>query len=258
MLAVVQSRSSCWMIFFILAAMGKIAPSLAAQPYYAPGSSVQLYASCVGWPGGNPYYPCNLTITSNGWNVMSNAHTRSGSYHPTPIPSSAVRFTSSAVWSHSLNTTLNAPNAAITLKVGERENYPNSTEIRKLISHEEYLSACATGGVCSNYQYVVGYTDIFWIEQKPNWLHIGQRAEHENSTNANHWMMSDPAYGIWNVTNAFLALHPSPWGGCSTYQHNGSQAIGSTTGERLSTCAPSPACTPSRVTRPRNLQLSAL
>jgi hypothetical protein len=40
-------------------------PVARAQPTYAPGSTTMLFVSCVGWPGGNPYYPC-LSQPFNG------------------------------------------------------------------------------------------------------------------------------------------------------------------------------------------------
>jgi len=117
-------------------------------------------------------------------------------------------MTSNGPWFHSYGFTLNSSQAYVWLKAGERGNYPApATDVRRMIAHEEYLQACAQ--VCSSYSYKVGWTDIYWVEEKPQWIHVGQRPEHENTNTANHWMMSEPAYGLWYSAVAFLAAYPS-------------------------------------------------
>jgi len=182
---------------------------LVAQPTYAPNSTAMLYVSCVGWPGGNPVYPCFLIITSGSYAVTSNGHTRSGSYHPTPIPSSAFRPSSNGTQVHSYGFILDAPQTYIWLKAGERADVPPNapTDIRRMIGHDEYLSACAQ--ICSSYSYRVGWTDIYWVEEKPEWIHVGQTPQHQNSNSYNHWMTSQAAYGIWYTAKAFLLRFPS-------------------------------------------------
>ena len=146
---------------------------IAAQNWYTPGSTTDsLYHV---WDGRAEflYYPCFLVISSNAWGVSSNAHTRSGSYHPTPRPSSAFTVTSNGPWFHELRTDLNAPQMSVWLKAGERSNYPQAaTDIRRMISDGEYLQACAQ--VCSSYssmsdgQIFIGYSrtarvlDSYW------------------------------------------------------------------------------------------------
>jgi hypothetical protein len=179
-----------------------------AQPTYAPGSEPLLFVSCVGWPGGNPVYPCFLTIRSFAFEVTSNGHTRSGSYHPTPIPSSAFTTSSNGPWFHWAAFTLAGPQTNVWIKVGERGDSPNpATDIRKRIGHDEYLNACAD--VCSGYSFRVGWTDIYWVEEKPEWIHTGLRPEHGNSNSFNHWMTSTAAYGIWYAAKDFLNAHPA-------------------------------------------------
>ncbi|MBZ2184268.1 MAG: hypothetical protein K7J46_06115 [Bryobacter sp.] len=97
----------------------------------------------------------------------------------------------------------------VVLKVGERENYPNSTDPRKMVGQDEYLQACASGGFCSNYSYRVGWDDIYWVEEKPQWKHVGFTMEHMNSNSYNHWMTSTAAYGIYNTAVAYLAANPT-------------------------------------------------
>ena len=77
-----------------------------------------------------------------------------------------------------------------------------------MVGQDEYLQACA-GASCSNYSYTVGWTDIYWVEEKPQWIHIGANSKHMNSNSYNHWMMSIAAYGIYDTAVAFLAANPT-------------------------------------------------
>ncbi len=76
-----------------------------------------------------------------------------------------------------------------------------------MVGHDEYLNACAA--VCSGYSYSVGWTDIYWVEEKAEWIHVGERPEHMNSNAYNHWMTSNAAYGIWYTAAEFLRRYPS-------------------------------------------------
>lgn len=180
-------------------------PAFAPPNLYAPGSTIQLFASCVGWPGGQPYYPCYLTLTSLSWNTDANGHT--ASQHSSPFPSSAFTITSNGPWVHSTSLTLNAPQMNVWLKAGERGNYPSpATDIRRMVGHDEYLQACAQ--VCSGWNFTVGWPDLYWVEEKPQWIHVGATAQHMNSNSYNHWMMTVPAYGILGTAIYYLDRHP--------------------------------------------------
>jgi len=180
-------------------------PLAIAQPVHSPGSAVPLWVGCYGWPGGQPA-SCYLTITSQSWQVDSNGH--SASQHSTPVPSSAFILGNTGPYYHFTGTNLVGTNVSVTLKVGEREDWPNTTDPRKMIGKDEYLHACATPGTCANYSYSVGWQDIYWVEEKPQWIHIGATVKHMNSNSYNHWMTSTAAYGIYNTAVSFLAANP--------------------------------------------------
>ncbi len=137
--------------------------------------------------------------------MTSNGHTRYGSYHPTPIPSSAFAF-GDGTWWHWSSGVYYGP-ALLNLKAGQRVDYPTLTDVNRMVAHDEYLQACAD--VCAGYSYRVGYSDIYWVEEKPQWIHVGATPQHEGSNSYNHWMTTAAGYGIWNTAVAFLALHPS-------------------------------------------------
>ncbi|MDX2269890.1 MAG: hypothetical protein NW208_17440 [Bryobacter sp.] len=80
-----------------------------------------------------------------------------------------------------------------------------------IIGQQETLTVNAQvpGGIAQVNAVNVRYPEIYYVEAKPEWIHIGSTAMHGGSDAYNHWMRSTPAYGLLYAAQAFLAAFPS-------------------------------------------------
>ena len=84
----------------------------------------------------------------------------------------------------------------------------NQFDIRQAIGNPEFITNCANG-LCANLDLgVVGFSPIYWVEEKPEYIHVGATREHMNSNSYNHWLQSTPAYGIWYSVQDYISNHP--------------------------------------------------
>ncbi len=74
------------------------------------------------------------------------------------------------------------------------------------VGQAEYLNICTF--YCIRKDYAVGYRGIYWVEEKPQWMHIGGDTTMHGGNEFNHWMTSAAAYGIWYTAVEFLSKHP--------------------------------------------------
>jgi hypothetical protein len=65
------------------------------------------------------------------------------------------------------------------------------------------------GGIAQVHIVNVRYNDIYYVEEKPEWMHIGATTMHGGSNAYNHWMTTTAAYGIWYAAQALIAKNPS-------------------------------------------------
>ena len=71
----------------------------------------------------------------------------------------------------------------------------------------EYLKAC--WNFCGTGDHAVGYSGIYWVEEKPQWIHVGGNTTNHGGNSFNHWMASYPAWQLWYTAVEFLARHAS-------------------------------------------------
>jgi hypothetical protein len=78
------------------------------------------------------------------------------------------------------------------------------------VGQQEVVVACPQrwDGICGTTNVIVGYQDIYYVEEKPEWVHVGFTSEHGGSNAFNHWMTSNAAYMIWYTTTNFRAQFP--------------------------------------------------
>ncbi len=192
------------------------------QSYYPvtrPGTERWVYAGCVNWQGG-PTTCSGASIFTTAY-LEGNGHTTA--YHTFPIPSSWIReaYVEPRVFYKRLdNVTINGSQPII-IKAGQRgcmlstgpvnncnETTTSAFDIRQAIGNPEFISNCV-GSTCANLDLgVVGYTPIYWVEEKPEYIHVGFTRQHVNSNSYNHWMQPTAAYGIWNATKDYISRHP--------------------------------------------------
>lgn len=75
------------------------------------------------------------------------------------------------------------------------------------IGQAEYLTAC--WDFCGSGDHAVGYSGIYWVEEKPQWIHTGGNTTNHGGNEFNHWMQSTPAYGIWYTAVEYLSRYPA-------------------------------------------------
>lgn len=139
------------------------------SPLWAPSSNNQLQAGCVN-QNNQLVAGCTLYFYT-GYYSGTNAHTH---YSPT-APFSGI--TSSCVTDASGHCTV--------------------TVTTTIVGHAEFAEACAY--FCGYYYYAVG-VPIYYVSTHGVWTFVGATAAHGNSTDDNHWMTSNAAYGIYNAT----------------------------------------------------------
>ena len=147
------------------------------SPLWAPSSSNQLQAGCIN-QFGQLVAGCTLTFSTHYYSG-TNAHTH---YSPT------------------------APLSGITAScVTDSTGHCPVTVTTTIVGHAEYAEACAT--TCGDMDYAVG-VPIYWVSDHGVWTFVGATAAHGSSTNYNHWMTSNAAYGIYNATVLYQASYP--------------------------------------------------
>ncbi len=177
-----------------------------------PGDILFKYAACRAWPNGPIVPACNITVSISNY-PGTNAHTVA--YHSQPAPTSRIYYGSSGPWSQTMNfnTAIGVSGQVIlSLKGGQRWTSDSSYDVRQVVAQAETMRACPDGEPqthCAVFDYAVGYPDIYWVEENPNWQHVGARPEHENSNSYNHWMVSSAALGIYNTAIEFLNRYPA-------------------------------------------------
>lgn len=153
---------------------------------YSPRSSNQLWVYCIDSLG-QIVWDCNVTYWT-GYYIYTNAH-----LHDSPrAPESTV---SPGGWTCSgCQITLETTKIGLAEKLMHRPN----TEF----------------GTTGTYNYAVGFTDIYWVEEKtiaPNngrWVHVGGGTTGHGGNEYNHWMEQGAAYGIYYTINDFATAYP--------------------------------------------------
>lgn len=166
-------------------------------------------ASCKEVGTGRVIPSCPMEV----WTVPfpnSNAH-----FHNQNRPSSKISTSSGGPFTNSwINITTDTS--------GFRTIYAQTTQI----GQQEMIVACPAGGgsLCATREYHVRYNDIYWVEEKPEWIHIGGNTTGHGGNQYNHWMTSAAAWGLYRTAQQFLSEHPEqgkiavndmalPWGG---------------------------------------------
>lgn len=141
---------------------------------------------------------CVLAQDLPGISADSNAHTNSD--HNSPRPKSQLRFGTQFPWENGpIYTSTNLQGIAII--------YTRSTEVGQ---QEKFaVNPQRPDGIAQVVRVNVGYNDIYYVEEKPEWIHIGSTVRHANSNARSHWMTSTAAYGIFYAAQSFLAANPA-------------------------------------------------
>ena len=194
----------------LLAALAapQVACAQSYSPLYAPGYKKYLWAGCRGFPGGELIPYCNLRLMTGVYTIDSNGH--SAAYHTSPFPKSGISLGADCgSWRSLIDNVNTGPTGQVLFCLGAgQRTLIYSTDVRRMVGHEEYISNCPLGGVCYIYDYAVGYSDLLWVEEKPQWIHVGATPKHMNSNSYNHWMTSAAAWGIYYTAVDYLSLHP--------------------------------------------------
>lgn len=118
-----------------------------------------------------------------------------GHFHNANRPTSQVASTQGGIFSSlgTFVTTNQYGSATVWVKPGA-------------IGQAEYLTACAQ--YCKSGDHAVGYSNIYWVEEKPQWIHIGGNTTNHGSNAFNHWMASSSAYNLWYTAVEYLSRYP--------------------------------------------------
>jgi len=120
-----------------------------------------------------PIANCPLTISTSAINNTG------GHYHNTNRPKSQLSTSISGPWSNnSLTNVYTGPNGSTTI-------YSKASSI----GQREQLVVCPQRpeGICTTASVNVRYNDIYYVEEKSEWIHVGGRSEH-GGNDYSHWM----------------------------------------------------------------------
>ena len=176
-------------------------------PMFEPGHVEAYNASC--WTTDIPptLIPnCPIYISTFSY-PGTNAHTEAG-HNPYTQPKSKISPSDTGPWYDGLyRNTGESGYVLFYLKAGQREY--STMDPRRMVGLAERVRVeKLDGGLSDSEYYAVGYSDIYWVEEKPQWIHIGATFQHGNSNSYNHWMTSYAAYQIWYTAIDFLSNHP--------------------------------------------------
>ena len=165
------------------------------QPYDVKPSTTQIWTvSCYVIGTSRPIANCPLTISTSAINNTG------GHYHNTNRPKSQLSTSISGPWSNnSLTNVYTGPNGSTTI-------YSKASSI----GQREQLVVCPQRpeGICTTASVNVRYNDIYYVEEKSEWIHVGGRSEH-GGNDYSHWMTLGAAYGIYYAAQQYLQMNPS-------------------------------------------------
>lgn len=185
-------------VAFLIAPLLFLASSASAvsySPMWGPNArGVQYTAWCTDWVWNGYYWqqvkvPYCLMYISTGAYLNTNAHFHDdpGHLYSSMSPSGYAQADTYGNLNLALNTTL----------VGQAEFW---------------CVRDTRNGNYSCFDYAVGYTDVYYNDHPEIWLKIGGTDTGANtghgSTAYNRYMMSVPAYHVYDATYAYFANHP--------------------------------------------------
>src|SRR5579872_6061728 len=78
--------------------------------------------------------------------------------------------------------------------------YAPVTLTTSIIGQAEQITVCAVvSGLCSKFQYAVGYT-VYWNAHSDLWTQVGGNTTNHGDNTFNHWMTSNSAVGFYNAS----------------------------------------------------------
>ena len=149
----------------LAAALAWYLPDASAQSYdlmMAPGIIQGRTVRCIN-ENGQPVAACSLLVTPHVYNNTN------GHFHNTNRPTSKLAATQNGIFS-------SAGATVITDSFGEAIVWVKPGQI----GQAEYLKACAQ--YCGEGDHAVGYSDIYWVEEKPQWIHVGGNTRRRHET----------------------------------------------------------------------------
>lgn len=166
-----------------------------AQPYNVrPNQAVAWSISCYVVGSNVPVANCPITVSTG---VVNNS---GGHFHNSNRPKSQTGTSPTGPWSDQAITNLyTGPNGTTTM-------YTRASPV----GQQETLVSCPQmqNGVCQTTSVLVRFSDIYYVEEKPEWNHIGATGIHGSSNAYNHWMVGAVAYNVWYAVRDYLAAHP--------------------------------------------------
>ena len=151
-------------------------------PTYSPSSQTTLYAYVT--DGNGNVIPGADIEMDNGWYEGSNIHTHYASAPPVSSisPSSGTADQGWGYLPFTLSTTL--------------------------IGEEEWIDvASSLSPIIVEFDYYVGYGDLYLINNPSVWYLIGYTPNHGNDNNYNHWSTASANVGLDNATTSYLNSH---------------------------------------------------
>ena len=182
----------------------------AGQSYtsmYTPGTVISLWTWCT-----NPQTGALITncAVSAGTMPYANSNGHAINYHSTATPSSRMSTSPNGPWSQGVNFSTGPYGyVQVHIRAGWRDS--STTDIRRCVGQAERETVCSAAG-CFNNDYAVGYgpDPLYFVSERPEWIHIGQTPQHYlNNPSYNHWMTSGAAHNLLYATQHYLADHPT-------------------------------------------------
>jgi hypothetical protein len=150
------------------------------SPLYAPSTSPQFFAYCADTHGNLIPY-CYMTLTTSYF-ANTNGHFHESIGHPYSSISPAY------------------------VESGGN-GYAPVTLTTSIIGQAEQITVCAVvSGLCSKFQYAVGYT-VYWNAHSDLWTQVGGNTTNHGDNTFNHWMTSNSAVGFYNASKDYQNKH---------------------------------------------------
>ncbi len=152
-------------------------------PTYSPQSQTTLYAYVT--DGYGNVIPGADIEMDNGYYEGSNIHTH---YSSAPAVSSISPSSGTA---------------------DQGWGYLPFTLSTTLIGEEEWIDVNSSlSPITVEFDYYVGYGDLYLINNPSVWYLIGYTPNHGNDNNYNHWSTASANVGLGNATTSYLNSHP--------------------------------------------------
>ena len=153
------------------------------DPLYDPGGVWSLWAYCYDWEG-ELVYDCDIAVNADAYSDSG------GHFHNANRPVSLV----SEYFNQGFKDVLydNTGPLGRTIVYFKQPDYGEA----------EVLWNCPVGYYggtrCGSHAFGVGYDPIFYVSEKPEWIHVGATGSYGHGSNAyNHWMTCEAAWGIY-------------------------------------------------------------